>query len=305
LFGDQSLELVKPLEGMLRLQYHFASLQRDSASHNSFDNTNYRQTTALGGVYRRGEAVLTNIYALKRFNGSSPGEQARDLTRLGDWAWWMGRRSHAYNYYEQAWQRITPPPEPPIEVDTPADASTDNEQPLPPAEDAEPTVAAVENGTPAEPSPQDDEVAASDAPPSEPEPEPVDDPVMRAALFETTTPLPDIDSLRPLPPFIRSDAGPVVVQFRVNESGKVTDLERLAVKEVSETEQSESENMAGEPAELESEALEVAVERLFRKMRRARFRPQYEAGEPVDTDMIVWSFDLTPPGADSTALQPQ
>ena len=305
LFGDQSLELVKPLEGMLRLQYHFASLQRDSASHNSFDNNNYRQTTALGGVYRRGEAVLTNIYALKRFNGSSPGEQARDLTRLGDWAWWMGRRSHAYNYYEQAWQRITPPPEPPIEVDTPADASTDNEQPLPSAEDAEPTVAAVENGTPAEPSPQDDEVSASDAPPSEPEPEPVDDPVMRAALFETTTPLPDIDSLRPLPPFIRSDAGPVVVQFRVNESGKVTDLERLAVKEVSETEQSESENMAGEPADLESEALEVAVERLFRKMRRARFRPQYEAGEPVDTDMNVWSFDLTPPGADSTALQPQ
>lgn len=303
LFGNQSLELVKPLEGMLRLQYHFASLQRDSASSSSFDNGSFRQNTALGGVYRRGEAVLTNIYGLKRFNGSSPGEQARDLTRLGDWAWWMGRRSHAYDYYEQAWQRITPPPEAPIDADTPVDAGDDTEEALPAAEDAEATVAAAENGTPPELSPQDDEVAPTDASP--PEPEPVDDPVMRAALFETTTPLPDIDSLRPLPPFIRGDAGPVVVQFRVNETGKVTDLERLAVKEVSETEQSESENLASEPADPESEALDVAVERLFRKMRRARFRPQYEAGEPVETGMIVWSFDLTPPGADSMALQPQ
>ena len=39
----------------------------------------------------------------------------------------MGRRSHAYDYYEQAWQRITPPPEAPIDTDTPVDAGDDSE----------------------------------------------------------------------------------------------------------------------------------------------------------------------------------
>ena len=43
-------------------------------------------------------------------NGSSAGEQARDLTRLGDWARWMGRRSDSRSYYDKAWRRITPPP---------------------------------------------------------------------------------------------------------------------------------------------------------------------------------------------------
>ena len=43
-------------------------------------------------------------------------------------------------------------------------------------------------------------------------PPPVDDPVMRTALFETVTPLPDIDTLQPQP---RRDAsGPVIVQFQ-------------------------------------------------------------------------------------------
>ena len=110
LYGNQSPELLKSLEGMLRLQYRFADLQRQSASQSSFGNSSYRQTTALGGAFRRGEAVLSTIYGLKLQNGSSAGEQASDLTRLGDWAWWMGKRSNARKYYEQAWYRVTPPP---------------------------------------------------------------------------------------------------------------------------------------------------------------------------------------------------
>ena len=59
------------------------------------------------------------------------------------------------------------------------------------------------------------------AQPEEPQaPPPVDDPVMRTALFETVTPLPDIDTLRPLPPFRRDASGPVIVQFQLNEAGK-------------------------------------------------------------------------------------
>jgi len=312
LYGEQSLALVKPLEGMLRLQYHFASMQRDSASHNAFDNNNYRQTTSLGGVYRRGEAVLTNIYAVKRFNGSSAGEQASDLAKLGDWAWWMGRKSHAYNYYEQAWNRITPPPAPEPDVDTTADGSAEAEGTAPPAGDGEQTRVATAENTPTTDAPNSAEnasAAASEPPPeteTEPEPEPIDDPVMRAALFETSTPLPDIDSLRPLPPFSRDDTGPVVVQFRVDESGKVKDLERLAITDDSETAADASGEGDSDKSDLASaEIVASSVERLLRKMRRIRFRPRYEAGVPVETDTIVWSFDLESPNTDRMALQPQ
>ena len=113
LYGPQSMELLKPLEGMLRLQYRFAALQRENASGSAFDGNSYRQTSLMGGAYRRGEAVLMAIRGLKLFNGVPAGEQARDLARLGDWAHWMGRRSDARSYYDQAWRRITPPPEEP------------------------------------------------------------------------------------------------------------------------------------------------------------------------------------------------
>lgn len=308
LYGEQSLELVRPLEGMLRLQYHFAAMQRDGASNDAFKGSNQRQTSALGGIYRRGEAVLTAISGLKQFNGASAGDQAHDLARLGDWAWWMGRKSHAYNYYEQAWNRITPPPAPEPGVGTTGDtdSTAEAEGTAPATDDGEQPMVATAESAPATDAPQgsESENAAADAPP--PEPEPIDDPVMRAALFETSTPLPDIDSLRPLPPFSRDDTGPVVVQFRIDASGKVKDLERLAITDDSASAPDASEESASNESDLESaEIVASSVERLFRKMRRTRFRPQYEAGAPVETDMIVWSFALDPFGTQGMELQRQ
>ena len=305
LFGEKSLALLKPLEGMLRLQYDFASLQRDNTSSKAFDSNNYRQSTAVAGVYRRGEAVLYTIYGLKRVNGASAGEQAHDLARLGDWAWWMGRRTNAYDYYEQAWRRITPPPEPPPDTNETADAgaTTESGDTALSAEDGNQIIAAAAESAVTSNASEGGESAATDAPP--PEPEPIDDPVMRAALFETATPLPDIDSLRPLPPFSKDDSGPIVVQFRVNDLGKVRDLERLVTSEVIETAQNESEEDASSEADFEAKEDSALVERLFRKIRRTRFRPRYAAGQPIETDMIIWSFDLEPPRADSMALQPQ
>ncbi len=352
LYGDRSLELLKPLEGMLRLQYRFADLQRENASNSPFDGTNYRQTSALGGAYRRGEAVLSTIFGLKMVNGSSAGEQARDLTRLGDWARWMGRRSDSRSYYDKAWRRITPPPAVPEEpeaaaasepaeeaaaetapgaevamsdagaADTPqntadVDASTDevaiteSEQPaaveaqasgVAEAGDEAPadqeTVAQASPATDTEQSKEDTSVMAL---PEEQPPE--DDPVMRAALFETATPLPDIDTLRPLPPFRRDASGPLVVQFQLNEAGKITVLERVTVTTVTESESAEGEE-ASEDAKAPRVDNDPAVDRLFRKMRRTRFRPRYEEGVAVETGMIVWSFDLNPASAEAIALQP-
>ena len=340
LYGERSLELLKPLEGMLRLQYRFAGLQRENASNSRFDGSSYRQTSALGGAYRRGEAVLSTIFGLKLVNGSSAGEQARDLTRLGDWARWMGRRSDSRSYYDKAWRRITPPPVVPEAPEAAAspepaadagakpsattevamnEAGSDNTPPDAGAVEAPVDVVAVAEGEEAavdevsgaaeagEDAPAVEEMIAETAPEAgnedtsitaltEEQP-PEDDPVMRAALFETATPLPDIDTLRPLPPFRRDASGPLVVQFQLNEAGKITVLERVTVTTVTESETTE-----------EAEAPQVdndpAVDRLLRKMRRIRFRPQYEEGAAVETGMIVWSFDLSPASAEAIALQP-
>ena len=343
LYGERSLELLKPLEGMLRLQYRFAGLQRENASNSRLDGSSYRQTSALGGAYRRGEAVLSTIFGLKLVNGSSAGEQARDLTRLGDWARWMGRRSDSRSYYDKAWRRITPPPvvpealeaaaspEPAADAgaelsattevamneagsdDTPPDAGA-VEAPVDSVAVAEGEEAAVDEVSGAaeagEDAPAVKEMVAETAPEAgnedtsitaltEEQP-PEDDPVMRAALFETATPLPDIDTLRPLPPFRRDASGPLVVQFQLNEAGKITVLERVTFTESETSEDDEASEEAKAPRVNNN----PAVDRLLRKMRRTRFRPQYEEGLAVETGMIVWSFDLSPASAEAIALQP-
>ena len=376
LYGDRSQALLAPLEGMLRIHYRFALLQKTRGSNDAFRVDSFRQSSALGGIYRRGEAVLSAIYGLKSLHGTDAGEQASDLTRLGDWAWWMGRRADATNYYDRAWRRVTPPPaeiaDPALE-DAPDDsaASSDvtrqaatNESPAAdgaaqpvsardlavalddaPVETPFPETAAIETAptepsTPldrqaeaqsesetggeqslaltAEPTP-DSEEATTPAPPEAPLSE--DNPLARAALFQTVTPLPDIEQLRRLPPFTRDDSGPVVVQLRINEMGKITLLEQVLVEEVV-TEEAAADERDDTPTEVDTAAEVVAapdtvsvsvpevhneaeVDRLLRTIRRTRFRPRYEAGVPVETDILVWSFDLNATNRDAMGLQPQ
>ena len=359
LYGAQSMALLKPLEGMLRLQYRFADLQRASATGRAVDGSSHRQTSAMGGVYRRGEAVLVAIQGLKRANGVPAGEEAYDLARLGDWARWMGRRSDARRYYDQAWQRITPlvePAEAPLSevdgtdtdsipvstatqtgtekigddmmasaettlpgvgaasvsvamaADTSVQAGTENPENTARDDSQQTPASAIEiknteegaNGEAADDQTDTEGVAEPEAPLATP---PMDDPVMRAALFETVTPLPDIDTLRPLPAFRRDASGPIIVQFQLNEAGKITELERIIVTTVTETESTETGDAEPEPSAAQVED-DPVVDRLLRKMRRTRFRPRYEGGEAVGTDMVVWSFDLNTSNADAMALQP-
>jgi len=131
---------------------------------------------------------------------------------------------------------------------------------------------------------------------------------MRLALFQTATPLPDIDGLRPLPPFKRDASGPLIVRFQVNEAGKITTLERLSATSLNETEpdQEGEATVEGEDAAATEEMGEdPGADRLLRKLRRLRFRPRYEGGQAVETGMITWSFDLTPSSDEGMALQPQ
>ena len=348
LYGDRSLELLKPLEGMLRLQYRFAMLEK-GASRSAFDGTGYREASSLGSTYRRGEAVLSTIYGLRFENGSEAADQAHDLTRLGDWAWWMGRRSDARDYYAQAWRRVTPEPEP--ETQAAAEAE-DLAEASPPAEGAESQSAVAENTddtmTNAEPAEaasvaesgaaigivgiesteatERDESAVGEkaiveAPAADEEtPDDrsddntqsdgtilalagaelsVDDPIARSALFHTPTPLPDIVGLRSLPPFSRDDSGPVIVQFKISSSGKITSAEQLTTATVETNESDENEEEASAP-DLEN----PAVDRLLRRLRQIRFRPRLEDGIAVPTEQVIWSFDLGPP-PDAVALQPE
>ena len=94
-----------------------------------------------------------------------------------------------------------------------------------------------------------------------------------------------------------------ILQFQLNEAGKITELERIIVTTVTETESTETGDAEPEPSAAQVED-DPVVDRLLRKMRRTRFRPRYEGGEAVGTDMIVWSFDLNTSNADAMALQP-
>jgi hypothetical protein len=394
LYGDRAQALLAPLEGMLRIHYRFALLQKARGSTDAFRVDSFRQSSALGGIYRRGEAVLSAIYGLNSLHGADAGEQASDLARLGDWAWWMGRRADATSYYDRAWRRITPSPvgsADPALANAPDDDAASNDptgqgaDSAPAAKDgaaqpvniddsevaettvsdetavpsdvtevmgtaptpATPSMATALDGAasetaPTEPSapsdPQseseaegeqslalvaqptpDSEEATTPSPPEAPLSE--DNPLVRAALFQTVTPLPDIEQLRRLPPFRQDDSGPVVVQAKINEMGKITLLEQVIASEVvtEETAADEGDDTTSEvdaaaeinavpdtasdsPPEVQNKA---EVDRLLRTIRRTRFRPRYEAGVPVETDILIWSFDLNATNRDAIGLQPQ
>jgi len=394
LYGDRAQALLAPLEGMLRIHYRFGLLQKARGSNDAFRVDSFRQSSALGGIYRRGEAVLSAIYGLNSLHGADAGEQASDLARLGDWAWWMGRRADATNYYDRAWRRITPLPveiadpmlasapddnaashDPngqgvdsaplatdgatqPVDTDDPevAETSVSDQSAAPsdvtevmgtapapatplmtgafdgaaseaaPTEPSAPSGPQPESGVggeqslalAAEPAP-DSEAATTPTPPEAPLSE--DNPLVRAALFQTVTPLPDIEQLRRLPPFRRDDSGPVVVQLQINEMGKITLLEQVIASEVvtEETARDEGDDTTTEvdtaaeinavPDTASDSAPEVhnkaQVDRLLRTIRRTRFRPRYEAGVPVETDILTWSFDLNATNRDAMGLQPQ
>ncbi len=89
-------------------------------------------------------------------------------------------------------------------------------------------------------------------------------------LFGEPVPLPAIEDINPLPPTVANDEQAVTLAFRVNEQGKVRDIERLD----------------------DNEAEDKQAYRLIRQLRNTRFRPRLEAGQPVETENIVKSFQI-------------
>lgn len=82
--------------------------------------------------------------------------------------------------------------------------------------------------------------------------------------------LPDIDGIRPLPPAVGAEQGNILLEFGVSDRGRVINLERLD----------------------ESEGSDAAANRLMRKLRKTTFRPRFDAGEPIETEKLVWTYDI-------------
>ena len=84
-------------------------------------------------------------------------------------------------------------------------------------------------------------------------------------FFGKPVPLPDVDGIRPLPAPGEHGEGRALLQYAVNEHGRVTELELL-------------------------EGDEERARRLMRSLRKTRFRPRFEQLEPVETEKITGSY---------------
>ncbi|MEP4486979.1 MAG: hypothetical protein ABJ013_15215 [Halioglobus sp.] len=90
-------------------------------------------------------------------------------------------------------------------------------------------------------------------------------------LFGQPAPLPDFEGVRPLPPRSSANEADLLLEFGVTPGGRVVDIVRQ-----------------GEVDDSNSQA-----NRLVRVLRKTRFRPRLEDGEPVATEKLNWAYDTT------------
>jgi len=91
-----------------------------------------------------------------------------------------------------------------------------------------------------------------------------------ARIFGEPVVLPNINGLRPLPPITTPERADILLEFGVDERGRVINLERL----------DENEDQDG------------GAIRLMKKLRKTKFRPRFEAGQAVETENVVKAFSI-------------
>ncbi|MEP1593690.1 MAG: hypothetical protein ABJK20_03925 [Halieaceae bacterium] len=107
-------------------------------------------------------------------------------------------------------------------------------------------------------------------------------------LFGAPVALPSLAGVRPLPQPIASEQADLLLEFGISNRGRVIDLQRIEDDPDESTEDSESATNT-EPV-VDNEAV---ANRFMRKLRKTRFRPRFEDGEPVATEKIVWAYDTS------------
>jgi len=92
-----------------------------------------------------------------------------------------------------------------------------------------------------------------------------------ADLFGAPVALPALEGIRPLPEPVPAEQANLLVEFKVDERGRVRDLDRVD----------------------EADDNEGIANRLLRKLRRTQFRPRFADGQPVPTTGIQWAYDTS------------
>ncbi|MFT6287884.1 MAG: tetratricopeptide (TPR) repeat protein [Alcanivorax sp.] len=103
-------------------------------------------------------------------------------------------------------------------------------------------------------------------------------------LFGAPVPLPSFAAVRPFPETTGSESANLLLEFGVSERGRVFDLRRL-----DQPPATDMSNGIDEP-QVDNEAV---ANRFMRELRRTRFRPRFENGEPVATEGVIWTYDTT------------
>ncbi|MFL2492560.1 MAG: energy transducer TonB [Luminiphilus sp.] len=297
-YGEDSEELIPALEGMVRAQYLLASHRGIGAAMPGKMDRDLRNYAAGKSTFKRGLSVLVAMQHLNRDRlGVSREIQADDLIRMGDWAWWTGNRMNAISFYQDALTlangetlavdtgEVSVSEQAEVAVESDAvegdiDSSIEVTEATGDMVDAvapqAPITSKDEESSPSELVTTDNlalELAETDGEPSE------------NALAELPTELfptfrilnapvalPAVPGFGPVLDIKQGEPaeGDLVVSFNISATGKAINLERIQFPV--------TEGARG-------------PERVIRRLRKMRFRPVFEDGEPVESERMTWVFE--------------
>lgn len=323
-YGESSAELLPALHGMVRAQYLLAGHQGVGGAMPGNMRRERTSPSQSKAVFKRGISLLIAMQQLNRDRLVASREvQAEDLIRMGDWAWWTGNRNFAFEFYGDAiklangevlnrgpaataelageedvknalaptsdaseenaaekeiaaTESLAEEPVDTLSEDSLADSETAKATQNEPADSVASNPEALANAD-SEASVADTTVSANDEASQQIAEAEVADgdsatekfPTFR--ILEAPVPLPAIEGFDPVlkvktEPATEAD---LIVTFTVNANGKVDNLERVQVPE---------------------SAGPRSPDRVLRRLRRLRFRPVFEAGEPIESEPITWVF---------------
>ena len=296
-YGEDSEELIPALEGMVRAQYLLASHRGIGAAMPGKMDRDLRNYAAGKSTFKRGLSVLVAMQHLNRDRlGVSREIQAEDLIRMGDWAWWTGNRMNAISFYQDA---LTLANGETLAVDT-GEVSVSEQAEVAVEGDAvesdidssiEVTEATGDmvDDTPQAPMTSKDEesspskLVATDDPAvelAETDGEPSENALaeLPTELFPTfrilnaPVALPAVPGFGPVLDIKQGEPAEddLVVSFNISATGKAINLERIQFPV--------TEGARG-------------PERVIRRLRKMRFRPVFEDGEPVESERMTWVFE--------------
>ncbi len=91
-----------------------------------------------------------------------------------------------------------------------------------------------------------------------------------ASIFSEPVELPNLDGARHLPPIADPEHANLLLEFGVNQQGRVYDLERVDENELNDS---------------------MAI-RIMRSLRKTQFRPRLAMGEPQDTETVTRAYEV-------------